>query len=425
MEGKRKRAVALLAVGLMLAFAGCGSQEPQQTQELGVAVEVQEATVGVMESYVRASSKVTAGNEISVVPKTTGKVKSVNVKVGDKVTKGQVLFTMDTSDLESQRKQAQAGVDQAKAAVDAAKANYQTNVEGTLKNQLNQLKSAMDTAKLQADAAAQTLAESQKLYEAGQITKQQLAEAQAKAQSANAQYEAAKESYQVTKDKIYGGTASASQAGIAQAQAGLDAANAQLQAVEDTIASASVKAEISGTISSCNITAGAMASQTNPAMTIVGLEQAKFTFQVSDKVINQVQVGNKAYIQVDGAGDAVLEGTVSMVSPAANAQTLLYPVEIVVDNPEQNMKPGMFASVKMVTSQKEGVISLPLDAVMEKEGETFVYVVGEDSHAQKVVVTTGIQNDTQVEITGGLEAGAQVVVKGQDYLADGSLVQPV
>jgi len=82
----------------------------------------------------------------------------------------------------------------------------------------------------------------------------------------------------------------------------------------------------------------------------------------------------------------------------------------------------MFASLKLITDKKENTVSVPLNAVLEKGGDKFVYIVDENNIAHKKIVETGIKNDEKIEITSGVKNGEKVVVKGQSFLTDGSVV---
>ncbi|HRU42840.1 MAG TPA: efflux RND transporter periplasmic adaptor subunit, partial [Candidatus Diapherotrites archaeon] len=145
-------------------------------------------------------------------------------------------------------------------------------------------------------------------------------------------------------------------------------------------------------------------------------------FNISDDYINKVSAGTKAYITVSAASDTPYEGTVTYISPAADSTTMLYPVEIYIDNTDNSIKPGMFASLKLITDKKENTVSVPLNAVLEKGGDKFVYIVDENNIAHKKIVETGIKNDEKIEITSGVKNGEKVVVKGQSFLTDGSVV---
>ena len=99
---KSKRILAAVMAAALLMGVGCG-QEQEQTEEAptGTAVEVMEVSSGPMNAEYSVTGKVVAVNEVQVFPLLAGQVLTLPVKEGDKVTKGQVLFTVDTSTVTS------------------------------------------------------------------------------------------------------------------------------------------------------------------------------------------------------------------------------------------------------------------------------------------------------------------------------------
>jgi multidrug efflux pump subunit AcrA (membrane-fusion protein) len=109
-------------------------------------------------------------------------------------------------------------------------------------------------------------------------------------------------------------------------------------------------------------------------------------------------------------------------------------VKINFTDGSEGLKAGMFVEAKIVTKEKENVIKLPIDCVVERFGEDYVFVVSEATSddgqqkrwtVSKRKVTTGIEIDRKVEILEGLEAGEQVVYRGQTLLEQGSKVRVV
>ena len=155
------------------------------------------------------------------------------------------------------------------------------------------------------------------------------------------------------------------------------------------------------------------------------MNSVKVKFQVSEDIINQIKKGSTVYITIASVSDKPIESQISNISYVADKMTSLYPVEVKIDNSNHKIKPGMFANVRLVLSDKTNVLTLPLDAVMKKDGKNFVYTLDKDSVAHKQVVTTGVQDETQIEIKTGLSDGTQVVVKGQQFIDDNSKVNVV
>jgi len=100
----------------------------------------------------------------------------------------------------------------------------------------------------------------------------------------------------------------------------------------------------------------------------------------------------------------------------------MYPVTVTIDNSEGKMKSGMYAKVLIDTSGAQSALSIPLSAVIPSNGVEVVYTVTDENKAKRVEVTTGISDETYVQILSGLKAGEKVVTKGNTLISDGSLL---
>lgn len=406
-------AVVLLGIGFLNnRKAGPGGSAPAGNMapaaSVAISVETKAIKPETIEKYINVSTKVTASNEVSVLPKVSGTVRKVNVNLGDNVKAGDVLFEIDDTSL-------RIAAEQAAASLASAQANYDINIGATLENNIKQLQSSVDSLQIQYDDLLRDLENTKVLYEAGSKSKLELDTMQSGVDKLRLQLDTSKENLRLTREKTIEGTKKSALAGLQQAELLYENAQTQLGYTK-------VKAEIDGVISTCNVTPGSMASPQSPAITIVNTDKLKFTFNISDDYINKVSVGSKAYITVTAASETPYEGTVTHISPAANSSSLLYPVEIYIDKTDYLIKPGMFASLKLVVDRRENTVSVPLNAVLTRGGDKFVYVVDDKNVAHKKKVDTGIQNDENIEIVSGVQNGDKVVVVGQSFLSDGSTV---
>jgi membrane fusion protein (multidrug efflux system) len=146
-------------------------------------------------------------------------------------------------------------------------------------------------------------------------------------------------------------------------------------------------------------------------------------------------------VTVDPMSGTVFEGLLARINPQANLRTRSFPAEVLIDNPDRTLKPGMFARMKIVTGEKEGATLAPLDAVVPTGREKLIFVV-KDGMAKAVPVTTGAQTrveadkappveqdkeqtriETHVEILeGDVKPGDMDVVRGNDLLQDNAPV---
>ncbi|AFM02148.1 RND family efflux transporter, MFP subunit [Desulfitobacterium dehalogenans ATCC 51507] len=363
-----------LIIGLTLTVTGCGSQAAQTVveEESYIPVEVQSATARTLVETAIFSGKAISDQEVSIVPKMPGKVTGINVKVGDKVQAGQVLFTMDTVDL-------QKSVDTAMIAIKSAELSYQMT------------KDSLDSAK-------ENLERQRALYEAGAISK--------------VQFEGMEDQVTSLENNL-----KAVQLQMEQAQLGYNQAY-------DAMSDMTVTAPVSGTIAALNVVVGQMASQAMAAVTITQLDALYVSLSVPENIVNTLKVGQEATVIINSAGEKEIKGVLTSLAPAANAQTGLYPVKVTIENTENLVKPGMFAKVEIPTKTKENVLAVNSEAVVLKNGEYIVFVVEEERAVAKKV-RSGLDTGAEVEILEGLQTGEQVVVKGQTLVEQGSKVKVV
>ena len=419
---------SLVAASLL---AGCGGKKGGSDMAMGqqnavsISVNTQTAAPLTIEQSVTISSKISADNEVAVYPSSNGTVKNVYVSLGDSVNAGDILFETDSTDAQLQLQQAQASLSSAQAGLASAKANYESNVGGTLENQLQQLQSNVDSLQIQYNDALTSLEQTKELYEMGGTSKQSLDDQQSAVDKLKLQLDSAQEELDLNKNKISEETKKSSQANVNQSQANVAQSQISVESAQKAVNDTKVKAEISGVVTALNISQGSNASAQTAALTISDISRVKVSFSVSEDVINRISVGSKAYVTVSAVSDTPFETTISALSSAADSQTKLYTVEAYIDNANGQLKPGMFATVKLVVDTKENTISVPLNTVIEKDDEKYVFTVDSNNTAHKTTVETGIKNDESIEITSGVNMGDVVVISGQDFLSDGSSVNVV
>lgn len=364
-----KRILTLLIIAAFI-FTGCttGQETTVNDEEAYTAVEVE--TLKPIDLYIEnlMTAKVFADKDVFVIPLMAGKVEKINVNVGDKVQKDDVLFVMDNDDISKQ-------VNQASAAYEAAKAGFDVSA--------SQIQSAKDN-----------LERIEKLYEEGAVPE--------------TQYEQAK--------------LAASDKSLEAARMGVEQARVAYTNAASMLKNAEVKSPISGVVSDINIVEGEFASSSNPPITIVDSDSITIEFGISSNLVNKIQKGDEATVEISSA-NYKNEAVINSVSSSADIMTNLYTVSIVLEN-DGTIKPGMFAKVYLKTEKTDSVFAVKTEAVKETENKKYVFVADGESAVEKEV-TTGLDTGTYIEIMTGLSEGDKVIVKGQDYISDGSKIKVV
>lgn len=205
------------------------------------------------------------------------------------------------------------------------------------------------------------------------------------------------------------------------AQARVQAAKATLNAQQLRLKYTQVVAPDSGVISARTATVGAVVSSGTELFRMVRKGRLEWRAEVTSTELARIRPGVKA--QVTAAGGAVAEGTVRVVAPTVDPQTrnaLVY-----VDLPlNSSLRAGMFARGEFALGTSEA-LTVPQEALVVRDGFSYVFVVGPEQRVQMRKVLTGRRVADRVEVLSGLDAQAAIAVRGAGFLNDGDLVRVV
>ncbi len=403
--------VLLVAAGVMTL--GSCRQAKSASQDAPKAVSVARATRGSIAITLEYPARIHAQQEIVVSPKIAGRVETVKADVGQRVDRGQVLFTLETTDYATQARQAQ-------AALGSAQANLTRTSDSSLSGQEIQAQAAVKQAQVQYDDANDQYGRMQKLFDQGSASQQQLDSVKAKRDGAGIQLDAAKQNLSLLQDKAGPQSTGVASNQVDQAQAAADLAQSQLS---DAI----IRSPLAGVVASRNIDPGELVSSAVPAFVVIDVGSVTAETSVEEGLVRTIHVGQLVPVAIDAAGISKVLGTVQTVSPAADARTAAYTVKIRIDNPGDAVRPGMFARVTFPVDTRKDVLVVPNTAVITETGISYVYAVvqqGGSSIVRKIPVETGLSDQAVTEITQGIEDGAVVITEGQSFLNDGQVVTP-
>jgi multidrug efflux pump subunit AcrA (membrane-fusion protein) len=192
-----------------------------------------------------------------------------------------------------------------------------------------------------------------------------------------------------------------------------------------------VRAPISGVISGLPGQVGMKISQSSPIAVISGGGGLEIQLYVAERFIYRITMNLPCEITLDAYPGDNFRGRISEISPVIDTASRTMMIKVNVDNFDDKLKAGMFANVKIITEEIDDAITVPEGAVLERGGQNFVYTVQTDpddssvKRAKRTEVSLGLNIDNMVEITGGLEAGDEVIVRGQTTLTDGSRVNVI
>lgn len=395
----------LLILGFAtLLFTGCTSSGISEMEdERVVSVETGKVVVGDIEDYSEIVGSVRPSSSVDVFAKTPGNVDEIFFDIGDEVKKGDVLFTLDESDVSLQ-------VEQARTGLLIAKSNLERARGGSVELQMSQLESNLRVAQLNLRDARTSYESTLELYQKSAIPRDIYEQAQTRYKSALEQYESTKDSLELNKNRINIENVDAAKAQVEQARVGL---NMALKTLEDMV----VTSPIDGVVAVRNIEKGALASNAAPAFSIVDISNVYVDISVLENIYTNINLGDEFRVVIDSIGTKELYAKVVNISPNINPSTNTYFIRLSLENEQMRLRGGMLARVKVVTNRKEDIYMIPIDAVVEENGNTFVYTV-EQGKAKRRDVEIGIFDDEKLEIKGDIKLGDHVVVRGQNFLED-------
>lgn len=434
-KNKKLRNIIIILTSVIIVFLIIASQAGWIKKENATKVSIQKVELRNITEYVTASGKIQPEKEIIIAPDASGEIVGLYVKEGDSVKTGDLLMKINPDIYIST-------LEKVTASLNTTRANYANSKARKAQSEAQLLKSEADYKR------------NSKLYEQKVISQ--------------ADFDAASMAYQVAKADV-----EAAKESVAAAEYSVKNAEAALKEAQDNLTKTAVFAPIDGTISKLSKELGervAGASQFSggtEVMRIANLANMEAQVDVSENDIVRVTLGDTALIEVDAYLNRKFKGIVTQIANSSNSdltstdQVTNFKVKIRVlqssyhdlleKNPGQTspFRPGMSASVEIMTNYRQNVISVPIQAVttrqdtssvgnkvakfkekkpsadednnqmssdndkkakVDKDIEASEYVfIFRNNEAVLQMVKTGIQDDQYFEILEGLKEGDEVI----------------
>lgn len=446
------RIAAVLALTLMLG--GCGSaQETAAIDEEESAVtvstkSVETGTITLTNSFV---GTISPEETVMVIPLAQGTVTETFFEVGDTVQAGDVLFKIDDESAKLALEQAQLNVKSTQQSADSTidnLVNQQDSSDLQLESSKLQSKSSFEQAQIGYVMAKDAYEAADKAYDemkaaydrAGRdvsgnnlsgISDTALSQARnARDQAyqayltARSGYHAAQEGQDLTDetaemtkeqlDQTIANTEASLETGLSLAALGVEQAQMALSYY-------TVTAPVSGIIESKNVDVNGMATQASPAYTIVNNNTMTVTFQVSETVKNTLSVGQEVTLE---RNNDTYTAAITEIGSSVNPQSGLFQIKACVAANGSELPSGVSVKVSADTYRAENTMIIPYDAVYYENEGAYVYT-SVDGRAVKTPITTGIFDDENIVVTGGLNLGDIVVTSWSPQLTGGVLLHAV
>ena len=336
-----------------------------------VDVPVVTATVGSVESTLEISGTLAPRSRVAVKAKLPGTIDRMFVDIGDAVSIGQTIATIDRREIDAQ-------VDAAVAAVAVAKASLDTAEAG------------LASAVLEHDRA-------KNLFDKGALPRQRLDAADTSNRAAVAQRDLA--------------------------NANLAQANAALRRAREVQSNATVTSPVNGFVVERNYDSGSTPGD-KPIVVVADLREMKLEAGVSELEAGRLRVGMKAVVAVQAKPGQTFAGQLAAIAPEVDERNRHFKIDVRVPSDGRTLLSGMYATAHIAEAAASNVILIPKEAVATRDGKRIVQKVQGDT-VTTVEIKEGLTDGSRVQIVKGLSAGDTVLADARKQIASGTKVRGI
>ena len=384
---------ALIVETASCTGTGAAAEEPSNRLDAAPIVPVTKVGRADLANDLVLTAEFEPFQQIDVMAKVAGYLRTIKVDIGDRVREGQYLATLEVPEMEDDLAKAAAAIDQADAEI------------ATASDEMRRTVAAHEAAHLSYARISDVVKR-----EPGLVPQQDVDDAHSRDLVAEAQASAAKSNIKTAEQK----------ARVARAE------QSRLQTLRNYTM---ISAPFDGVITKRYANAGSMiqagtASQTQ-AMPVVQLSQnnlLRLILPVPESVVPRVHIGEAVDVRVSSLG-TTFPGRVARFAGKIQETTRTMDTEVDVPNPSLTVIPGMYAEVRLRLDQRANALSVPLDAVDRSGPAPRVYTATADGIIHLVPLEVGLENSQAIEVRSGLREGDMVVIGRHAGLKDGQQVQ--
>jgi multidrug efflux pump subunit AcrA (membrane-fusion protein) len=374
-----------------------------------VSVQAAKPETGPISEQITGDAILAPLAQAALSPKISAPVKRFYVQRGARVRAGQLLVSLEDSDL-------QATVLDSRGTYSTAQANYRQTTSVQLPEDTQKAELDLKQAKANLDLNKNIVESRTQLFKQGAIPGRDLDTAKTALVQAQVAYDTAAKHLQTLQSNGRASTAKAAEGQVVSAKGKYLNAEAQ-----DSYAF--LRTPISGVVTDRPLFAGEMAPAGTALITVMDTSSLLAKLHLSQAVTQRMQVGDRAAVTVPGM-EAPVDGTISLISPALDPGSTTVEVWVKLKNPDGKLKSGTPVHVAIVGRTVQQALQIPTEALLTNEdGSLGVMVVGSDGTAHMKTVTVGIRLPDKVQILSGLSPQDTVITSGGYGLQDGTKVK--
>ncbi|MBM3820472.1 MAG: efflux RND transporter periplasmic adaptor subunit, partial [Acidimicrobiia bacterium] len=303
-------------------FGGGGGGRGRGRNAGPMTVEVATVKKGSVAQQLTGVGNLVGDATVAVVPRAAGRLESVSVRLGDRVSRGQRIAKIEDNEIQEQVRQAVAAQEVSLATIRQREADLKL--------------------------AETNLERSRNLFARQLLPKQTLDDTEARHQAAVAQLD------------------------LARAQN--TQSNARLDELKINLANTNIISPVNGFVARRAVDPGAFVGQNAPVVDVVDISRVRLVVNVIEKDLKQLKAGDESRVEVDAFPGETFTGRIARVAPVLDPATRTAAIEIEIPNADFRLKPGMYARISITTDERKDTLVVPANAVVDYSGRRGVFL---------------------------------------------------
>jgi HlyD family secretion protein len=403
--------VALVVVVLIIWRLRSASEVEKEVTPT-VSVKVARAEKDSIAAQISAVGTIWPREKADVASKISAQIKKMPLLKNKVVRAGEVIATLESKDLQAQRSEAV-------AALNEARANERSLVTGTIPKTNAEDQKALADARAKVNNARATYERRRTLYDRGGISKKELEASQLELTTAEDELRLEEQTVALRSRSLNPNDRALAAARTAQAEQRVATLDAQLSY-------ATIRSPITGIVTDQFQYEGEFASAGGKLVTIADTSTVIVKAPFSDTAVAQLKTGDSATVVPTDASAEEMHGQVTLLSQSTDPTNRTVEVWVTLANDHGRLRANGAAEVTVFANSRNDTIVVPISAVTldaSNASEGTVMVVDAENVAHETKVTVGIRTPDKIEITEGLQGGETVVVEGNYALPDKTKVE--
>ena len=405
--------VALVLAALIVWRVRSSKTAAEAEVEPTVSVKVAKAEKGTIAAPITAVGTIWPREKADVSAKVSAQIRSMALLKNKVVRAGQIIAVLESRDLQAQRAEAVAALNQARA-------NERSVVTGTIPKTNAEDQKALNDARAKVNNARALYERRRALYDKGGISKKDLEAAQLDLTTAEDELRLQEQTVALRARSLNPNDRAVASAQTAQAQQHVATLDAQLSY-------ATIRSPITGIVTDQYQYEGEFASAGGKLVTIADTSTVIVKAPFSDTAVAQLKTGDTATVVPTDTSAEEMHGQVTLLSRSSDPTNRTVEVWVTLGNSDGKLRANGAAQVTIAANSKNDAIVVPASAVTLETinaNEGTVMVVDDQNVAHETKVTIGIRTPDKIEIVEGLKGSETVVIEGNYALPDGTKVKP-